>query len=811
MANLKNTSDLKILIVLALLVASILIINNAFAQTSSEFGYRLIPSKIVENSKGILHVYPKAEIGIPEKIDSLVVTSSDSSIIKIDGIQENPDGGITSINISAVGSGTANIALAAPGFLSQEFEVTVYSNKHNPSKLLIKTTPDTFSLNGPKKGYVSVELTDKDDFPTKATEDMTISLSTSTSDVVSLKNNELVIKKDEYFAYAEFDVTHSGSTLIYASSPNMETVSSKVTLNEASEPLEVHLYVYPSKINSFSTSYAYAIVELQDSTGEPVIAENNIPISLKITDPNFQSVNTSEDTLGVKTGDVLEIKKGTYWGYAKIVSRSGLEGTYDVSISTKDYLVSDKASLDIVNLELLDTKFPTLDILPVLSTGRDELIGVLHLEDSSNNPVAAKENLQIKVDSSDENSLSVDDVKISKGFGSSLVFGKTGYSVPDSLTLTIAGEDDKSVDPVISGTTSQTLVVEPLISEILANTKFPSVVYLTGDNAESTYFSKDLELSIPPDEFVKIQPKLVKKGQSAILLESESMKQGSTTITIEGGDLTTSSIIESVSSKPAKVVLDYPESILSGFHNAFSIQLLDSEDVPVFTDHDMEIKIVSNDPTVITVPENVMIPAGGYYAVFDVDAKKAGDTELAILTSEIPLSKFDVSVTSISPEIVFTSLEYVNPNTDFDIALTAQYLGLPLDGLNVEWKVTGASIKNMDSITNENGMATISLHSEDPTKITIEASVSGGVYGLTTANKELNVNQPLESEPVATHENNLFSIGGINILFIIIPAAIGGTLVILKKKNMLDGITEKLNFGEKISEIKEKLSGIRGK
>ena len=806
MANPKNSFDLKSLSVFVLLaVVCVFIANNAFAQPSSEFGYRLIPSKIVENSEGILQVYAKDEVGIPTKIDNLIVTSSDSSIVEIRGIEENPDSGITSVNIRAVNPGTADVALAAPGFASQEFEITVYGNKHNPSKLLIKTTPDTFSINGPKKGYVSVELTDKDDFPTKVIEDTVITLSTSTSNVVTLKDKEIIIKKDQYFGFTEFNADHAGSTLIYASSQGMETVSSKVTLNKADEPLKVQLYVYPQKINSFSTSYAYAIVELQDVGGNPVIAENNIPVSLAITDPNLQSVNTSGDVIGVKTGDILEIKKGSYWGYAKIVTRSGLQGIYDVSISTKDYLVSDKESLEIVNLELLADKSPKLDILPILSTGKDELIGVMHLEDTADNPVSALQNLQIKVDSSDENSLSVKDIKIDKGFGVALVFGKMGYSVPDSLTLHVADENAESIDPEISGTSSQTLVVEPLISKILSYTQFPSILYMKSDNDESSYSSKDFELSITPNEFVKIEPKLIEKGESVILLESESLKPGSATILIEGGDLSSSAAIESVSSKPAKVLLEHPETVLSGFANAFSIELLDSEDSPVFTDHDMTIQLVSNDPTVLAVPADVIINAGGYYAVFEAEAKKTGETELAVLTSEIPLSKFDVSVVSITPEISLTPQEYVNTDTDFDITLTANYLGEPLNGLNVKWTIQGASVQKMDSITNENGMATISLHSEDPTKVNIEASLDGGVYGQTTVSKVININKPLETEAVPSQENNPLNVMGINILFIIIPAAIGGALLILKKKNMLDGIIEK------ISEIKEKLLEMREK
>ena len=59
--------------------------------------------------------------------------------------------------------------------------------------------------------------------------------------------------------------------------------------------------------------------------------------------------------------------------------------------------------------------------------------------------------------------------------------------------------------------------------------------------------------------------------------------------------------------------------------------------------------------------------------------------------------------------------------------------------------------------------------------------------------------------------NEMFNVMGINILYIIIPVAVERSLLILKKKNMLDGIIEKLNFVENFSKIKEKLYKIREK
>jgi len=813
MTFLGTIHDLKLGLVLIVIVLS-LFTTITYGQTSTELGYRLVPNKIVEDSEGILQVYVKnGEEVIPSQINNLIVASSDSSIIQILEIQKNENGFVTPVRIKAVGSGTTNIALAAPGFLSKEFPITVYGNKNNQEQLLIKSVPSDFSVNGPNKGYVSVELADEDGFPTRATSDITITLTTSQSDVLNLKNKELVIKKGEYFAVGEFQVNKPGTTLIYASVPSIETASSTVTVTEIDEPLTVQLYVYPDKISSFSTNYAYAIVQLQDSSGTPIISKENIPISVKITNADQEeSVNTSGENPGVTSNQILEIKKGTYWGYTKLVTRGGQVGTYDINIFTKDYLVSSTQQLEIVNLELLDDKSAGLDLLPILATGQKELVGVMHLEDEDGDPVAANRDLLIKIDSTDEGAFSVDDVKIERGLMAALIFAQVGYSVPDTLTLHLVTENDITIDPEITGPRKDSLelVVEPLVTDVLSGTDFPIAIYLS-ESEEVRYYPEDLVLSIPPNEFITIEPKILKKGQSITLLDSTSLKEGSVTLTLEAGEFSSDTVIDSLSSKPAEILLDYPETILTNFMNTFSIQLLDSDELPVFADKDIEIKLVANDQSIIDLPESVTIKEGNYYTIFDVEAKKVGTTELAILASDLPLSKFEIDVDSITPQISISSQDYVNPNTVFELTINVLHANSPLSGMNVQWNVQGAAIQNMDSVTNENGIAKISLLSQDPTRVDIQATVSGGIFPSSTVSKQINVNIPLES-PANTLNIPMLGTLGINPVFILIPvaAAVGG-IIVLKKKNMLTGLTEKISVIEKINEVKERISHLREK
>jgi len=810
MTFLGSIRDLKLGLVLIVIVMSLF--TTVHGQISLEFGYRLIPDKIVEGTEGVLQVYLKGDTIVPGKIDNLIVTSSDSSIIQILEVGENQNGFFTPVKIRAIGVGNADIALAAPGLASIEFPVTVYGNKNSEAQLLIKTTPEGLSTNGPDKGYITVELADEDGVPTSAGDDVSITLAASTSDAINLKNTELIIKKGEYFAITEFQINQAGEALIYASAPSMETVSTKVTIGESGEP-SIQLYVYPSTISSFSTNYAFAIVQLHDSNGNPIIAKENIPVTIKITNSaQEQSVNTSGEFPGISANEIPIIKKGTYWAFSRIVTIGGLEGTYDISPFAKDYVVSSSQQLEIVNLELLDDKSAKLDLVPILTTGNNELIGIMHLEDEAGNPVASNKDLLIKIDSTDEGSFSVQDMKIEKGAAVAQVFANVGYAVPETLTLRLVTESDETVDPVISGPTIEglTLVAEPLVSEVLSGADFPLALYMSSDE-EAVYFPEDMTLIIPPNEFIQIESEMIKRGQSIVLLNAKSVKEGSTTVDLEAGDFTTSSTIDSLSSKPAMIHLDYPETILTNLANTFVVQLLDEQENPVFADQDTEVKFVSNDQSMLSMPESVVVKEGDYYTLFDVKANTVGTTELSVLATDLPLSIFEIAVDSIVPQITINSQDYVNPNTIFDLSITVQQSGSPLNAMNVEWNIQGAEIQSMDSVTDENGIARISLLSQDPTQVNVQASVSGGMFSASTVSKQININLPLDG---GTNTSNMpmFGLTGLMPIFIIIPvaAAVAG-IVFLKKKNMLNGLTEKINAIEKINEVKERISHLREK
>jgi len=801
-------------LVLGIVLLGIIVFSaSAYAQTVGEFSYRILPDKIVANTEGVLEVYVKGDL--PAKIDNLIASSSDSHIIQIIGIKQNNDGYVTNVKIKAINAGTANIALAAPGFSSHEFPITIHSNNITPTNLFIKTTPSTFSMKEATQGYVSVELANQLGIPFKAKQDTIITLTTTDSNIINLKNTQLTIKQGEYFAIGQFEVKKDGSAQISASTMSLTAVSSAVTVSTVTTPQTIQLFVFPKKINNFQNSYGYVIAQLHDSAGNIAFAKEDITIPVQVTDSSkTQLPNTSGENPLVSANAPIVIKKGSYWGFTTVSVNTGVTSTYDVSISPKGYMVSADAQLQTMTLNMFADNSAVLDLLPIIATGQKELIGIMHLEDTTGNPIMAADDLQIEVVSSDTNSLSIDKAKLDKGTGAALVFGKVG-TFANSPTLKVITLNTQTLSaPIITPTKeSVALVAEPLLPKILSNEDFPLALYLTNAGVYS-YFTTDASPIFSPRDVFQTESKTLQKDQSIVLFNSKSLKTGPIALSIEAGDYATNLSLDSSSSTPASISLAYPEKIISNFGNTFSMQLLDSQQNPVFMDKDTQIKLVSSDPSILDVPENVVIKQSNYYSFFNVTAKQAGNAELAVLANDIPLSKFEVVVTSVLPTIGIISNDYVNPNTTFEASLTAQYNNAPMSGLKVDWNAEGAKIQSMESITDKDGKAKITLLSQDPNKVNIKATVSGGIFSTTSVDKQVTVNQPLTTQNTPAQNTlniNGFSIFGINPLFIVIPAGAAGAGIILKKKNMLDGITQKINLLEKISEIKERITTLRAK
>ncbi len=803
--------DHKLRYLLISLLCLTIAVHYAYGQYDNELGVRVIPNKIMENTEGIVQVYSTSQDAV--KIDKLIATSSDSSVVQILGIEKETGSYVIDIKIKAVYAGDAKIALAAPGFLSKEFQVTVSKDTGTATNLLIKVTPGTFAYNGPKLGYVTVELANEGGFPTYAHADTPITITSSDSGVVSIKTGQIIITKGSYFATGQFETKQEGTAQISAVSPSMSTVSAPVTVKSQDPQQTIQVYVYPQTINAFKAATGYIAVQLHNPSGNPVKAKEDISIKVQITNSSrTESINTSGKNSLIQADQPLVIKKDSYWAYIPITTNSGLNGTYSVSISAKGYLVSFPAQITTVTSNaLFDDKSAELDILPILATGQKELIGVLHLHDSSGDPILAKQNMQIHIDSSDPTALSVDDVQLDYGSQAALVFGTVG-NVAKSVTLNVITENTQTLSPTITSAPPSefSLMAEPLVPKVLSHTDFPLAIYMSKNGVLGSFGSNVTPL-ISPKEFIQTEQSSISKDQSVALVKSSLLKEQTGSVSITTQDYSTTITIQSLSTKPQMITMDYPENILANTRDTFSIEMLDGQQLPLSAGDDMEIKLVSSDPSVIVTPDTVTVKKGTYYSTFEVQPKKSGSAEISVLGSEVPLSKYTVTVVSFVPVISINTPDYEKTGSNFEAAANVNYNGKPLVGLSIDWNVQGAQIQTKETVTDENGNAKISLIAQDPSKITIQATAQGGIYNVASASKDITILQPLSEgdNPNAAGGAGSMSIAGINPLLVIIPVAAGVAVFILKKKNLLEGVGEKMGLTDKFAVIKEKIAELK--
>ncbi len=773
---------------------------KSYADNDYSFGVRIMPQKLIENSDGTLQVYALHNDHIyPQKIENMIFSSTDSSIVQVTGIENNSDNFITNIKLKTSGQGSAKIELGAPGFVSQEIPITVYGNENYPVKLLVQSTPSTFSINGPHTGYFTVELINNNNSPAIAKDDILINLETSDSRVVTLTDAHILIKAGEYYGIGKFETKQIGTTQIFASTNSLQSASATITVSQTGSPT-IHLYVYPQKINNYQSSISYAVAQLTDSSGVLTPAKEDITIPIRINDPNANVTNSSPIIQNVESNAPIIIKKGSYWGYTNIAVKAAANGTYNVFASAPNgYVNAEQNQITAFTTKFYDDKSARLDILPILATGKEELIGILHLEDKDGNPIIASHDFQVEIDSSDTDALAVDKVMLNKGSGVAPVFAKVGTSIPTSISLHVVTYDDQAVTPVISlpASNSFQLVAQPLVPKILSNSNFPIAIYQADSSGIPVYSSSDSTLKVIPDGYFSIQQVAIHKGDPLILANASSSKTGTSTINLISDNYQTSMALQTVNNSPSQVVLDYLNPIFMNMKNTMIAQIFDSGSNPVFAQKDITLKLVSNNKDVLTLPENITIAKGQYYIPLDIIPNAIGTSQVSILADDMPLSTYKITVDSLSPTLNLVAPTSALSGETFIASVTAQDHGDPLRNMQVQWKVSGATIQNSDSVTNQNGTANILLLPNAGSTINISTNATGLGYIPSHASKMVSINGTgLDSNSNATVaglsqlggvQSNLksFKVGGIDTLPIIVLGTIAISGVLIKKKSIL--------------------------
>ncbi len=858
-------------IFLILGIISIMFVVPAQAQITSEFGYQLHPEKLLENTEGILQIFVISnEMMVPKQIDNLKVISADNAIIQILSIEDANNEFIKNIMIKARKPGITTIALAAPGFTSKEISLQVFNNNNFPTQILMQITPEIYPIDGPKFGHLAIELATTGELPTLASEDITIHLDTPNNDIIRLKNSEVTINRGEYYAISEFEIIGSGNAIIFAETEGMKRISEIVEILEAEKPLKLQLNIFPENFNSYSVTAGFAIVQLLDNSGEPILADEDIHFELKVENPN-SSINTSYDYDEVSFDkQQLVIEKGSYSAFTKFTPKPNLgdftelsEQKYNMYISVDNYLAEeDTFTVYHDQVGSLEGKGPSITkVLPFLTTGKQEIIAVTYYETDTlvsrqtggssqgstdrefvlvTVPVQAKDDHKIIFSSSDLDVVNPIDPVMKKGENVVIIYGKTGSAVSaDGVEFYITdneGIKTETAKPVGPTDENINLVVEPLVPMILAEKEFPVLAYLeeVADEEEETVTNEDGEETVNPrlgvtpfienavltfsvDDFVETDSVIIKQNQPYALMNMMSNEVGSTSLVYQMSGFEGNAGIVSYTTDPTDIYLAFPKNILTNSKTLTTIQLLDSSGNPVYAKKDIRITLVSNDESILKTSQDVTVKNGDYFTTFELEGINEGEIELALLSEDFALSKYVINVIDITPELSLDLLGGLNWNERIEakLSVTIPEITTALDGFVIEWETEGGEVIAVEEITNREGIATINIIANDKAMVSVTAKVSGnGLSPVTITKTGQILNMPVIEGEVISESGVVETevlLDTYTLILIIIPVAVGAALFLLKRMDKLDMITEKIPMGDKIEEIKERISDIRNR
>ncbi len=840
------------------------------AQTTSEFGYQLHPEKLLENTEATLQIFVTSnEMMVPIQIKDLKTVSSDNAIIQILSIEDGNDKFTKNVLIKARKAGMATIALAAPGFSSKEISFEVFNNNNYPSQILMKVTPEVFPTDGYVYGHITLELATTGGLPALALEDTTIQLYTPNNDIIKLKNSEITITSGKYYAITEFEKMGHGDAIIFAETEDMERISSIVNVLESNGPLQLQLNIFPENYNSFSVSAGFAIIYLLDNSGTPVIAEEDIHFKLGIEESDV-SINTSKKFEEINFDKKqLVIEKGSYSAFTKFTPRPNLgdyteenQEVYNMFISAEDVLtVGDSFTVHHDQIGSLEGEGPSITkVLPFLTTGKEEIIAVTYYETdvvvsreteglrilpgeirpTSNRelvtvtvPVQARDDHKISFSSSELDAVNPIDPIMKKGQNAVIVYGKTSTVGPeDSVVFYITdNEGIKTVSgiPIGPSASDLALIVEPLVPMILAEEEFPVLVYLEDGVASESNptggmspFIKDVVLTFSANDLIETDSLTIKQDQPYALINMMSNEVGETELSYQMSGFEGTTKIVSHTTDPAEIYLAFPKNILANSKTLATVQLLDSARDPVYAKKDIKITLVSNDEQILKTAQELTIKNGNYFTTFELEGINEGEIELALLSEDFSLTRYDINVVDITPVPSLDILGGLNWNERIEakLSITIPEITVALDGFIVEWETDGGEVKSKEEITNREGIAVLNIIANDKDKVTITATVSGNGLSSATVSKTVDIlNMPVEIvlEETVTEPSIGLPLDNVTMMLIIIPVAIGGALFFLKRTDRLDMITEKipigdkLDIGDRIEGIKERISDIRNR
>lgn len=315
------------------------------------------------------------------------LSSSNSTVGSVNGTTVIRTGSSHAMATFAAGGavGSTEITASASGLLSGSASVRAASQGAVPTMVRIFLAPDRLLPDNGQYQSVVVQLQNSSGFPASSSFAQSVILSSSNSEVGKVPGI-INIPAGTTFVIAPFEATFlAGTTEITAHAPNLEK---DVATMSSSGPVPSRLAVYsvPRVLTADGVTYKAIVIQLQDVSGSPAKAPQDIGVSLSSSKTEIGAVDTS-----------VIIPSGATYVLADFHS-TATAGRTDITAIASGY---ESSSYPLTTVEPYPSKLTVYSNPPALiANGKSYDSIFVQLQDSSGNPATLATPLSISLSSS---------------------------------------------------------------------------------------------------------------------------------------------------------------------------------------------------------------------------------------------------------------------------------------------------------------------------------------------------------------------------------------------------------------------------
>jgi hypothetical protein len=699
---------------------------------------------------------------------------------------------------STFNTGSTNITASASGLASSTITVRTVGISGAPNRLTAYILPNKVLAKNGTKAMIVVELQDGNGLPARATEDITVSLTSSVTSV-GIVDPETTIRRNSTFTVAYFYPSNRpGSTEITASASGLQSTTLEVrTLSY--NPNKLALYVLPNILPR--QSKGMVIVQIQDSRGRPIFATSDIKVILASSNTSVAALDTN----------YLTIQRGMNYGRAYLTT-GNLTASTIIYAAAQGY---ESAEAIIYVMETEVAKSGTLRIfsLPVLlSDGQQHtVIAAIMMNNNLTSLVRPAYPLKIYFSSSN----------MRVGEVSEAVLTDKEYAYASFTSLTVGCTNITALaDDFNASQTSISVVEEPKFkldlcvrpSLIPVDSPYKPIIVI---EAQNEYGEPILAPSDVKAYLFSSNTRVGKVEAAVFINQSQYYALSSFYITSDLGntDITaTATNFASATAKIAtfkvgasKIYLSIEPSVViadnSTTQNIF-IMLQDMYGYPANAPRDTLIFLSSSNIEIGSLPSSLIIPKNGTFAsTYYKKSYKEGITQITAHSEGLQSSVKTLSLVLLEPEVkMYATPLKIYTYDHLTIYIKAQFEGQPLSGAEVTWS-TAAPLLDASPKSDAEGVAKAIFVTPLEGEYMIKALISKP--GFRVAETELRVSikpRSLSVQVEAPAEVQAFEEADVSIKVTEDGRPIEGALVTLKPSQ--GNIRVKSNQSDKEGEVK---------